>query len=80
MDIIPERLKKTRATQIEKYGGEEGYRAEMRRRRAMVTTKTGFALVGHDKVIKAQLKSAKARSHNAKKNRIKEKDIAESDN
>jgi hypothetical protein len=79
VEQIPERLKKTRATQVEKYGGEEGFRAEMRRRRSMMKSKTGFALVGRDKVIEAQLKSAKARSTNAKKNRTQEKDSPKSD-
>ncbi len=64
---IPERLIKANATQLEKYGGPDGYSAEMRRRRALVTAKTGFAIMGADKIKKAQLKSAEARKRNAKK-------------
>lgn len=63
----PARLLKANATQLEKYGGPEGYSAEMRRRRALVTAKTGFAIMGADKIKKAQLKSAEARKRNAKK-------------
>jgi hypothetical protein len=73
---IPERLKKANATQIEKYGGVEGYRAEMRRRRALVTTKTGFAIMDTDKVKKAQLKSVEARIKNAKSNKRSTKKVA----
>ena len=64
---IPERLLKANATQLQKYGGIEGYRAEMRRRRALVTSKTGFAIMDADKIKEAQLKSAEARKRNAKK-------------
>jgi len=63
----PERLLKANATQLQKYGGIEGYRAEMRRRRALVTSKTGFAIMDADKIKEAQLKSAEARKRNAKK-------------
>ena len=79
MDNIPERLKKTKATQIEKYGGVEGYRAEMRRRRSMMKSKTGFAMMSEDKIKQAQLKSARVRKSNAKK-RTQEKDTTQSDN
>ena len=64
---IPERLIKANATQVEKYGGMEGYRLEMARRRALVTSKTGFAIMDADKIKEAQLKSAEARKRNAKK-------------
>lgn len=75
MKTVPERLKKTKATQIEKYGGVEGYRAEMRRRRSMMKSKTGFAMMDSEKIKQAQLKSAKARKLNAK-NRTKKEDTA----
>lgn len=78
MTDIPERLKKANATQVEKYGGIEGYRAEMRRRRALVTSRTGFALGGADKAKKAQLKSVEARRRNAKKKRAGAKNSAKS--
>lgn len=77
--VIPERLAKTRQTQVERYGGEEGYRAEMRRRRSLVTAKTGFAMMSYDKVQKAQLNSVKARKNNAK-NRTKAENLAQEDN
>jgi hypothetical protein len=63
---VPERLKKTRATQVEKYGGEEGFRAEMKRRRSMMKSKTGFAMMTPEKIVNAQLKSAKKRKENAR--------------
>jgi hypothetical protein len=63
---IPERLKKTKATQIKKYGGLEGYKAEMRRRRSLMKSKTGFAIMSKDKIKQAQLKSAQTRTTNAK--------------
>ena len=66
-NIIPERLKKANATQFLKYGGVEGYRAEMRRRRSLVRAKTGFALMDKSKIKQAQLNSARARKLNAKK-------------
>lgn len=72
--IIPERLIKANNTQILKYGGIDGYRAEMRRRRSLVKAKTGFALMDKSKIKQAQLNSAKARSTNAKKNRAEKKD------
>jgi hypothetical protein len=77
MTDIPERLKKTLATQIEKYGGIDGYRAEMRRRRSMVKSPIGFALMDEAKIKQAQLNSARARSRNAK-NRTKAKDAIKS--
>lgn len=72
--VIPERLKKANLTQLEKYGGAEGYSAEMKRRRSLVKAKTGFALMDKSKIKQAQLNSAKARSANAKKNRAEKKD------
>lgn len=63
---IPERLKKTKTTQIEKYGGIEGYKAEMRRRRSLMKSKTGFAIMSADKIKQAQKKSAQTRKQNAK--------------
>ena len=77
---IPERLKKANATQVEKYGGIEGYRAEMRRRRALVTSKTGFAIMDADKIKKAQLQSAEAGKRNAKKNSSLKKNTTKGDN
>lgn len=79
MKTIPERLKKTKATQIEKYGGVEGYRAEMRRRRSMMKSKTGFAMMDSEKIKQAQLKSAKVRKQNAKNHRTQEEDSTQSD-
>lgn len=76
----PERLKKTYQTQIEKYGGIEGYRAEMRRRRSLVTMKTGFALMDSDKIKAAQRKSAEVRKQNATKNTTKAKNTAQENN
>jgi len=70
---IPERLKKTKTTQIEKYGGIEGYKAEMRRRRSLVKTKTGFAMMSLDKIKQAQKKSAQTRKQNATKNQVRTK-------
>lgn len=66
---IPERLKKTKATQIKKYGGLEGYKAEMRRRRSLMKSKTGFALMSTEKIRQAQRKSAKTRKKNAEDNK-----------
>lgn len=63
---IPERLKKTKATQIEKYGGVEGYKKEMARRRSLMKSKTGFAMMSADKIKQAQKKSAQTRKQNAK--------------
>lgn len=68
---IPERLKKTKATQIEKYGGLEGYKAEMRRRRSMMKSKTGFALMSADKIKQAQKKSVQTRKRNATKKQVR---------
>lgn len=65
--VIPERLKKANATQIEKYGGIEGYRAEMRRRRLLHKKPTGFSIMSKEDIKKAQLKSVKVRKLNAKK-------------
>ena len=79
-NIIPERLKKANATQLEKYGGIEGYRAEMRRRRSLVKAKTGFALMDKSKIKQAQLSSAKARSTNAKKNRAEKENATKENN
>lgn len=41
-------MNKSRTTQVERYGGEEGYRAEMVRRRALVK-KPGFASMDEEK-------------------------------
>jgi hypothetical protein len=41
-------MDKAKQTQIEKYGGEDGYKAEMKRRRALVK-KPGFASMDEDK-------------------------------
>lgn len=68
---IPERLKKTKATQIEKYGGLEGYKAEMRRRRSMMKSKTGFAIMSADKIKQAQKKSVQTRKRNATKKQVR---------
>ena len=68
---IPERLKKTKTTQIEKYGGIEGYKAEMRRRRSLVKTKTGFAMMSLDKIKQAQKKSVQTRKRNATKKQVR---------
>lgn len=60
-------MDKSKATQIEKYGGEEGYRAEMKRRRAMRKDYStgGFAYYKRtgqiDKILDASQKSAKVR-------------------
>lgn len=70
---IPERLKKTKATQIEKYGGLAGYKEEMRRRRSLVKAKTGFAMMSADKIKQAQKKSAQTRKQNATKNQVRTK-------
>lgn len=43
-----EQVNKSLVTQIAKYGGEEGYRAEMVRRRALVK-KPGFASMDQEK-------------------------------
>ena len=60
-------MDKSKATQIEKYGGEEGYRQEMKRRRALRKDYStgGFAfykLTGQtDKILEASQKSANVR-------------------
>lgn len=60
-------MDKSKQTQIEKYGGEEGYKAEMRRRRKLRKDYStgGFAhykLTGQtDKIIEASKKSAEKR-------------------
>jgi hypothetical protein len=58
----------SRTAQILKYGGEDGYRAEMRRRRSMVKKPTGFATMDIDAIRAAQLKGAKTRAANRKRN------------
>lgn len=68
---IPERLKKTKATQIIRYGGLEGYKAEMRRRRSMMKSKTGFAIMSADKIKQAQKKSVQTRKRNATKKQVR---------
>jgi hypothetical protein len=60
-------MDKSKATQIEKYGGEEGYKAEMKRRRSLRKDYStgGFAYYKRtgqmDKILDASQKSAKVR-------------------
>lgn len=42
-------MNKATQTQILKYGGLEGYRAEMRRRRSLVKKPSGFAVMDPEK-------------------------------
>lgn len=73
----------SRTAQVLKYGGEEGYKAEMRRRRSMVKKPTGFATMDLDEIRAAQLKGAKIRAKNRKlnaKNTAEDQDNAPADN
>lgn len=54
--------KRAKETQIAKYGGLAGYRAEMRRRRSLVKKKGGFATMSKEKIRAAQLKGAKTKA------------------
>lgn len=68
----------SKEAQLLKYGGEEGYRAEMRRRRALVK-RPGFASMDTEKVKQAQLNSVRVRKENAKKSRSKNENTAQED-
>jgi hypothetical protein len=67
--------------QILKYGGIEGYRAEMKRRRSMVKKTTGFGTMDVEFIRAAQLKGAKTRAKNrklnAKNNSAENQDLAQ---
>lgn len=53
---------KAKQTQIEKYGGLEGYRAEMKRRRSLVKQPYhGFAVMDEDKHKEVSRKGGKRR-------------------
>jgi hypothetical protein len=58
----------SRTAQVLKYGGEAGYKAEMKRRRSMVKKPTGFATMDKEAIRAAQLKGAKTRAQNRKLN------------
>lgn len=58
-------MHKGHQTQLEKYGGEEGYKAEMKRRRAMVVNQKG-GFKDPERARLAALKSAEVRRANAK--------------
>jgi hypothetical protein len=58
----------SRTAQVLKYGGEAGYKAEMKRRRSMVKKPTGFATMDKEAIRAAQLKGAKTRAANRKRN------------
>lgn len=59
---------KSKLTQIAKYGSEEAYRAEMRRRRAMVKSHPGGGFRDKDVARAAQAKSVEARKKNEHSN------------
>lgn len=71
----PDRLIKTRQTQVEKYGGEAGYKAEMRRRRALVK-KPGFASMEKGQAAEAANKRWRVYRE---KNRTEEENAAQGD-
>jgi hypothetical protein len=67
--------------QILKYGGIEGYRAEMKRRRSMVKKTTGFGTMDVEFIRAAQLKGAKTRAKRRQheKDRIKAENASQGD-
>jgi hypothetical protein len=81
---VKEVAAKTRATQVLKYGGEDGYRAEMRRRRSLVKAPGGFASMSKEKILAARSIGAetklKKKAQNAKNNAVKSKDTPQSNN
>jgi hypothetical protein len=74
----------SRESQVLKYGGEEGYKAEMKRRRSMVKKTTGFGTMDVEFIRAAQLKGAKTRAKNrklnAKNNTAENQDPAQDNN
>lgn len=58
---------KAHQTQRDKYGGEEGYNAEMKRRRSLVKKPTGFAVIDKKKHLEASRKGGVNRWKNADK-------------
>lgn len=70
----PDRLIKARATQVAKYGGEAGYKAEMQRRRSLVK-KPGFASMSEGKAAEAANK--RWRVYREEKNRTEEENAAQ---
>jgi hypothetical protein len=72
----PDRLVKARATQVEKYGGEAGYKAEMQRRRSLVK-KPGFASMEKGKAAEAANKRWRVYRE---KNSVETNDQSEEDN
>jgi len=73
-----EGAQKAREAQIAKYGGIDGYRAEMRRRRSLHKSPTGFAIMSKEQLLKIQAKSVQARVKNAQ-NRTQKEDTTQND-
>lgn len=59
---------KSKLTQVAKYGSEEAYRAEMRRRRSLVKNHPGGGFRDKDIARSAQAKSVEARKRNEHSN------------
>jgi hypothetical protein len=58
-------MHKGHTTQVEKYGGEEGYREEMKRRRSLLKNQVG-GFKDPERARIAALKSAEVRRNNAR--------------